>query len=338
MKLTERALRAALWLASWAIYHNGIHADWAYEKMQRPRTWLTLAANLANYFSRRPRVHRMFGVVVEPVFGCNLRCQGCWGAYALAGRRPTHMPWRLFEEVVDQTPSYVETITFSLMGEPLMHPRLHEMIAFAADRGFRTIVFTNGTLLTGDALIRIAQSPLAVLNVSVEPDAESSHEFRGVDLAAVRRNVDAFLAAKRSETQVKLSLVAHSGNYERLGRVWEQWAGVVRHVKISPRMGTNFEAGGPGPLCMEPWRGNLNVFTNGDVSPCCFDYFAELAIGNLYRQTLEEIVQGEAYRDLMAGLLAGQAPQRCVQCTEWKAEGVPLRAPKRPARRPSKAS
>ena len=331
MRLREYILRGAFRVASRRVYGNDRHADWAYEKMQRPRTCLSLAMNLAYYTLRKPRIHRIISLVLEPVFGCNLRCKTCWGALDLAGRRPRLMPWDLFRKAADQTPDYVETITFSLLGETLLHPQLPEMIDYAADRGKRAILFTNGTLLTDDLLTRIARSKLSVLNVSVDVDDETAREVRGTDQGAIRRNVERFIAAKRPETDVKLSLVVHAGNVERLDGVPQMWDGLVEHVKISSMI--SFDGEYSPHLCMEPWRGNLNVFTSGQVSPCCVDCWAALTIGNLNDQDLDEIIRGPAYRELLARFLDGDPPESCCRCTEYADPRIPVRAPRQPLAR-----
>ena len=328
MSLEERLLRFSFRVASRILYGSGAHADWAYEKMHRLRTCRALAMNLAYFYLRIPKIHRIVTVMVEPVFGCNLRCKTCWGVLDLEGRRPYLMEWDLFCKFVDQIPDSVESITFSLMGEPLLHPRLHEMIDYAADRGLRTVLFTNGTLLEGDNIARIVNSSLAILNVSIEADAKNAHDMRGIDLDVLRNNIEAFIAAKRPETEVKLSLVAHPGNIELVPKVADQWRDLVEHIKISPQLGL-VETPGPPPLCMEPWRGNLNFYTNGAVSPCCCDWYTELTIGNMRSQDLSEIIHGEAYRDLLRGFLAGNVPEVCTRCKEFTMEDVPLRLRKR---------
>jgi hypothetical protein len=325
--LSRPFLRSAFWLASRVLYGNGAHADWAYERIQRPRTCVALALNLLNYAFRHARVFRITGLVVEPVFGCNLRCNGCWGSLDLAGRRPGLMDEGLFRKVIDGTPDYVETVMFGLMGEPLMHPRLPDMVAYAAHRGLRASVFTNGTLLSGERLRTLAASPVSVLNVSVETDSATAKSERGVDLDLVRENVGSFVAAKHPTTEVKLSLVVHAGNSDRLGRVRRDWAGLATQVKLSPRMGIGAE--GPPVLCMEPWRGNLNVLSNGDVSPCCFDCYGDLRIGSAADSDLASIAANGAYRDLLARFLVGDAPSRCRRCIQYAPEKVPTRARKR---------
>ncbi len=328
MPVSEPILRSAFRLASKLIYGNEIHADWAYEKMQRPGTCLSVALNMACFHLRRPRIHRMISLVVEPVFGCNLRCKTCWGAVDLAGRRPHLMPWDLYRKVVDQTPDHVETITYSLLGETLLHPQIHEMIDYAAEGGLRPILFTNGTLLDEERSARLAASKLSVLNVSVEVDDALARDVRGTDQQAIRRNVERFASLKRPETEIKLSIVAHGGNVDRLDAVWEDWGHLVEHVKISPMISYNGQC--MPRLCMEPWRGNFNVFTNGHVSPCCVDCWAALTIGDLNDQDFGDIIEGPAYRDLLARFLAGEIPPFCCTCTEFTHPRIPRRAPRRP--------
>ena len=331
MRITERALRAAYWAASIILYGNGAHADWAYEKIQRPRNSLALARNLAAFYLKKPRIPTTLSIVVEPVFGCNLKCERCWGTFAptLTGRRPPFMPMELFKKVVDQAPRSVESITFSLFGEPLMHPELPAMIAYAAEHGLRTVLFSNTTLLRGEVLSRIAAAPLNVLNVSAEPTAEHARNTRGIDLDEIRANVEAFLKAKRPETQVKLSMTVHPGNADVMGGTKKQWKGLIEQVKVSPRL--ILDANNPFTLCMELWRGNINVFSNGDVSPCCIDVYTDLAIGNLHTQTMDEILGitpspgPNKYRQLLADMLAGKTPPRCQRCGQCTVDGMPFR-------------
>lgn len=327
MRISEHILRGSFRLASKILYGSDMHVDWAYERMQRFGTCASLAGNLALFYSGRPRIYRIISVVIEPVFGCNLRCKTCWGTLPLEGLRPHLMPWDLYRKVIDQIPGYVETVTFSLLGEPLLHPQLPEMIDYAADSGKRPILFTNGTLLKDERLAAIAQTKLAVLNVSVEVDQAEGRRVRGIDQAQIRENVRAFAEATNGKVQVKLSLTAHEGNVTKVGQVADDWGELITGMKVSPMISFN---GTMQPrLCMEPWRGNINVFTNGVVSPCCVDCWSSLKIGNVNEQRLEEILHGQAYRDLLARFLAGSVPDTCARCTEFVDPRIPKRAPRR---------
>lgn len=64
------------------------------------------------------------------------------------------------------------------------------------------------------------------------------------------------------------------------------------------------------------WPKSMTYVTvEGDVTPCC-NYFdsRELKLGNVFRQSGEEIWNGEPYRAFRRRLLAGDLPSKCRTC------------------------
>ncbi len=334
MPLAAPMLRTSYRIASRLLFGNGEHADWMYEKMQRPRSiWLT-AMNLLHYWRGVPRIAGLTSVVVEPVYGCNLRCTTCWGRIPYRRIRPPRMAWDTFARIVDHLPSSVETLTFSLAGEPMLHEELGRMIDYAYQAGVRVILATNGTLLKGDRLETVADSSLSVVNVSVETDAETARAVRGIDLEEIRENIRQLVARKRPTLEVKLALVAHERNAAKIAKVREDWAGLIDYVKVSPVF--QFNGQNNTRVCMELWRGNFNILTSGAVMPCCVSIFGgdpgDLVLGNVNEQTLTEIMRGERYAQLLRDTLAGQPPRLCLRCSEFRAPTIPRRAPQRDRR------
>jgi MoaA/NifB/PqqE/SkfB family radical SAM enzyme len=74
--------------------------------------------------------------------------------------------------------------------------------------------------------------------------------------------------------------------------------------------------------CKRPWR-LMYVTANGNVLPCCIAPFTgvpykQIVLGDLARQTVTEVWQGEAYRRWRAGMLDGEPPAACAGCgVEW---------------------
>jgi MoaA/NifB/PqqE/SkfB family radical SAM enzyme len=331
MHVAGHILRTSYRLASTLIFGNGDHADWMFEKMQRPRSiWLT-AMNLLNYWRGVPRVAGMTAVVIEPVYGCNLRCKTCYGSIPYLKIRPPRMTWDTFARIIDHLPKSVETVTFSLAGEPLLHDDIARMIEYSHQAGVRVILATNGTLLKGERMEQIAATHLSVVNISAETDAEMAREIRGIDLEDLRDNIRRLVARKRPELEVKLALVAHERNADKIADVRRQWAGLIDNVKVSPVFRFNGED--HTRICMELWRGNFNVLTNGDVMPCCVSIFGghpcDLVIGNVMNQTLDEIVHGPVYEKMLRDAVAGNPPKLCRSCSEFSSPRIPRRAPQR---------
>ena len=61
--------------------------------------------------------------------------------------------------------------------------------------------------------------------------------------------------------------------------------------------------------CLDPWS-TLYVHADGDVAACCWSR----PVGNLGRESLERIVEGEAVRAMRLGLLTGALPADCAKC------------------------
>ena len=60
-----------------------------------------------------------------------------------------------FDAVTDKLVGVTQYLYYHVMGEPLTHPLLPDFIRTATEKGFKSVVTTNGTLLesVGDALI-----------------------------------------------------------------------------------------------------------------------------------------------------------------------------------------
>jgi MoaA/NifB/PqqE/SkfB family radical SAM enzyme len=110
---------------------------------------------------------------------CNAKCVTCWDHSPLLNTPRTmawkqqKLPWERFEETVaalDRLGS-VRAVVLSGMGEPLLHPRIYDMMAAVKQRGWHLTVLSN--LLAAD-LDRLCASGVDNLLVGVHgatPDA-----------------------------------------------------------------------------------------------------------------------------------------------------------------------
>jgi radical SAM protein with 4Fe4S-binding SPASM domain len=117
-------------------------------------------------------------VQIEPVGQCNLRCQMCPIQFRQDGPPygpPAFMPFDTFTQLVDQFPAMTE-LQLQGLGEPMMHPRFFDMIAYAAGRGIQVSVNSNLTLLTPARAERLVQSGLAWLHASIDGATPETYE------------------------------------------------------------------------------------------------------------------------------------------------------------------
>ena len=118
------------------------------------------------------------------------------------------------------------------------------------------------------------------------------------------------------------------------GRLEEQEAELIRSTEAAARAaGLEFSASGaaapevsltpscegqPWTACRRPWT-LVYVTVHGNVLPCCIapwitEHYDGIILGNLYRQSLEEIWWGEAYRTFRRDLQTVTPPEPCRGC------------------------
>ena len=74
---------------------------------------------------------------------CNLACSFCPGT-----KRPGRMMSAAeFRRLAEKLRGHVKYIYLHVMGEPLLHPELEDILAAAGEMGFKVCITTNGTLV-----------------------------------------------------------------------------------------------------------------------------------------------------------------------------------------------
>jgi radical SAM protein with 4Fe4S-binding SPASM domain len=150
---------------------------------------------------------------IEPVGHCNLRCRMCPIQFRPDGQdgRSALMPFDTFRALLDQFEGLAE-LHLQGLGEPLLHPRLFDMVSLAAARGITVSTNTNLTVLSEVQAARCVDSGLAVICVSIDAASAAAYEAVRVRarLSTVLRNLRRLVAAKArlASPTPRISLVA----------------------------------------------------------------------------------------------------------------------------------
>ena len=264
---------------------------------------------------------------------CNLRCAFCPGTKR-PGRSMTEAE---FSTLLPRLQPYTDFLYFHLMGEPLCHPLLGRFLALAGEAGFRVILTTNGTLLPLRQDLLLASPALHKVNVSL-------HAFEANDLAvpceAYLKGCTDFGRAAEGQVLVTYRLWNGGGadrrNSEILAALEQAfprpWVEERRGIRLGERVyleyGEKFDwpdlaapDGGEQVFCYG-LRDQLGVLCDGTVVPCCLDHEGDLALGNLFDQTLPEILDSPRARAIYEGFSRRQAAEplcrRCGYATRFQ--------------------
>jgi heme b synthase len=110
---------------------------------------------------------------------CNLRCIHC-RAEAGFERSPkeltTEETYGLIEQVVD----FARPIMVLTGGEPLLRPDIYDIARYAADKGLRCALASNGTLIDDQAADNIVEAGIRRVSISIDGANPRTHDsFRG---------------------------------------------------------------------------------------------------------------------------------------------------------------
>lgn len=246
---------------------------------------------------------------------CNLRCTIC-PVNTTMRRAKGFMDPALFRRIIDTNPQLDFVLAFQ-WGEPLLHPNFFELVRYAADRGVRTMITSNGTHLTADNRRRLLECGLERITFSVDGDRETHRAIRDYDLDVLRRDVETLVRerdASDSPLKIDISMVVDDATEHALDGYFADWKGLADRVQAIPKMVAEPRT----TPCREIWRGTLVVLWDGRVTVCCVDSEGLLEVGDAREEPLLDVWGGEALRALRRRHLARDFPSLCAMCGEYE--------------------
>lgn len=264
-------------------------------------------------------------VYVEITNICNMSCSFCHGHK----RVPKLMSKEEFAVVLDKLQTQTEYIYYHLMGEPLTHPLLPDFIKLAGERGYKSIITTNGTLLKKRGA-EVLDSGVHKVNISLHSFENGSDEAynkyicelsdfaksaANKGIITVFRLWNSGLDAAKNEATLKLLRRNITGEWTNNTK------GIRIRDKIHIEWGKRFEW----PDCNAEikWskyfcyglKDQFGVLSDGTVVPCCLDSDGIINLGNIFKDDINLILNSERALKLIEGFKCGVASEElCKRC------------------------
>ena len=123
-----------------------------------------------------PRLNQLYFYLTDR---CNLRCRHCWiePHYTPEDRASTALEPDIFAAILDQAEPLGLTGVKLTGGEPLLHPRIGDLLTIIRRREFSLTVETNGTLCTPELARCLADFPCAFVSVSLDGAEAGTHDW-----------------------------------------------------------------------------------------------------------------------------------------------------------------
>lgn len=277
-------------------------------------------------------------VYIEITSVCNLACSFC----PPTARTKNFMKPDTFSKILDEIKPHTNHIYLHVKGEPLLHPRVSELLDLANDKGFKVNITTNGTLIHKAGPKILGKPALRQMNFSL-------HSFDGHDGSENREGYVSEIisfAKQAAELGVLISFrlwnltednitnIARERNRETLALLEEAFDLDFKieekvmpgsGVKIAPRIFLNQDHEFRWPALHEPeddgkgfchaLRSQAAVLVDGTVVPCCLDGEGVINLGNLHETPFSQIVEGERANNLYYGFSRREAVEElCRKC------------------------
>ena len=297
-------------------------SEWIVEKYQNLSSIFANILNQLCYILRLPYSYRLTSLVVEITNRCNLKCIMCSHHKGMK-RAPKDLEFNLLKKIISDTHRYIETICISHVGEPFINPDIFKIIDYIKKNGQRVIIFTNGTLLNEEKMLKLLQLKVDVLNFSIDGSSELYESIRGWSYDDIKKKVLKFVELRNKfnkDTKVNIVMVIFEENEKEIKNFTNYWEKFVDAVKYLPRIleykGNQRER--HRKICRELWRGNLVITSSGNIVCCCVDYDEDYILGNVSEQKLKDIWNCEKLRSLRKRHLKRDFPDGCKRCDEYQ--------------------
>ena len=271
-------------------------------------------------------------IYIEITNICNLNCSFC----PKNSRPKKFMTIEEFDTITDKISPLTNTICLHLMGEPLLHPNLKEIFEICNKKNLNVYLTTNGTLIKQN-LDLLKSGCTKRISVSLH-SFEANNNINSLD--EYLENV--FLSCKEisdnSKTCIEFRLWNETSDkntlnkniIEKINKIFKTnlfTKNLQYHINISDKIYISFANIFDWPINTENEEKNSNKFCyglrshfgilcDGTVVACCLDSEGKLALGNIFKSNISDILNTPRAQNIYKGFADRNITEEfCKTCT-----------------------
>lgn len=276
------------------------------------------------------------GLIVDIHDYCNAKCKMCPYESLSKKLNQGHMDWDLYVKIVDDFSILIDRykflgmLTYCNMAEPFIENHLEKYTSYAEKKGISVYLNTNGSLMTHEKIDSLISSGFhGTFNISFHAATpELYNDIMGLNIENTVNNIR-YLASKYPKEKIGFNVINYhwpEDEEEKVKKLLSEWSNDIQTKKAISRAGLVFRkkkyirqiAGcGPGRVLYQ-----MVICHNGDALLCCNDMARKEIVGNLQNSTIQEVWNGEGFKDYLHQIYMGKSSSKDMIC-HFCEESVP---------------
>lgn len=277
-------------------------------------------------------------VYIETTNVCNLSCNFC----PKTSRELQFMNVESFKKIIEDVKEYTDHVYFHLMGEPFLNKNLEEFLEICREAELKVNITTNGTLINNVKEILLKSKALRQVNISL-------HSFEANDskisLEEYITNITDFIKEANESTNIICSIRLWNMDTEELkacnslnssilkmlednlniefslGEKLLEKPGIKVRRNLYVNMAEKFEwpninlVNEEAEVFCYGLRDQIGILVDGTVVPCCLDSEGNIPLGNIFKNSMSEIINSKRAMDIYDGFSRRRAVEElCKKC------------------------
>lgn len=267
-------------------------------------------------------------IYIEITNKCNLNCTFC----SEVKREKEKITLENFEEIIKKINNYTDYIYLHVKGEPLLHPEIDKILDIAEKYNLKVNLTTNGTLFPNVVDKIKDKKALHKINFSLHSENNYKNYLENIFENVKKLSTDTVAIYRlwtlnNNELDKKSQeIVEKIKNFYNLDEKTYKNLKTKNNIKISSTIYVDKDNEFTWPDNIEnelsplgychALKTHIAILVDGTVVPCCLDSNASIPLGNIYDNTLEEIINNEKYKNLQRSFQNRKPCESlCRRCT-----------------------
>lgn len=252
-------------------------------------------------------------VYVEITNNCNLSCDFC----PHNKRKNEFIDVDKFSIILNKLENYTKYLYLHVLGEPLLHPNINELIDLASKK-YKINITTNGYLIDK---IKYNKN-IRQINISL-------HSFNGnIPLKKYMNNILDSINILSKYTYISLrfwtenkyskEMLNYINSYFNTNILKLEKCKIRENIFLDidkeflwPNLNNNINNNG---TCYA-LKDHIGILVDGTVVPCCLDSDAVIKLGNIYKDDISDIINSKRYINMLNGFKNNKkCEELCKHC------------------------